>query len=72
MLFRSVSVAQIAMAWAINKGTVPIIGVTKPHHVEDAAKTTEIKLTAEEMEQLENAAAKTGVDTRGSWENPME
>ena len=67
-----VSVAQIAMAWAINKGTVPIIGVTKPHHVEDAAKTTEIKLTAEEMEQLENAAAKTGVDTRGSWENPME
>ena len=66
------SVAQVAMAWAINKGTVPIVGVTKPRHVEDAAKAAEIKLTAEEMAQLEEAAAKTGVDTRGSWENPME
>ena len=65
------SVAQVAMAWAINKGTVPIVGVTKPRHVEDAAKAAEIKLTAGEMAQLEEAAAKTGVDTRGSWENPM-
>lgn len=65
------SVAQVAMAWAINKGTVPIIGVTKPHHVEDAAKAAGIKLTANEMAQLEDAAVKTGVDTRGSWENPM-
>ena len=38
------NISQIAIAWAIGKGTTPIIGVTKPAHVEDAAKTAEIKL----------------------------
>jgi len=65
------SVSQIAMAWAIAKGTTPIIGVTKPAHVEDAAKVAEIVLTAEEIDELERMASKTGVDTRGAWENPM-
>ena len=65
------SVSQIAMAWAIAKGTTPIIGVTKPAHVEDAAKVAEIVLTAEEMNELERMASKTGVDTRGAWEHPM-
>lgn len=65
------SVSQIAIAWAIAKGTTPIIGVTKPAHVEDAAKAVEIKLTSEEIEILELIASKTGVDTRGSWEQPM-
>ena len=31
------NVSQIAIAWAIAKGTTPIIGVTKPAQVEDAA-----------------------------------
>ena len=65
------SVSQIAMAWAIAKGTTPIIGVTKPAHVEDAAKVAGIILAAEEMEELERMASKTGVDTRGAWEHPM-
>lgn len=65
------SVPQIAIAWAIAKGTTPIIGVTKPAHVEDAAKAAEITLTTEEIEILERIAAKTGVDTRGAWEHPM-
>lgn len=67
-----VGVAQIAMAWAIAKGTVPIIGVTKPRHVEDAAQAAQVKLTSEEIAQLETAAAQANVDTRGSWENPMD
>jgi aryl-alcohol dehydrogenase-like predicted oxidoreductase len=65
------SVSQIAMAWAIAKGTTPIIGVTKPAHVEDAAKVAEIVLKAEEIEELELMASKTGIDTRGAWEHPM-
>jgi aryl-alcohol dehydrogenase-like predicted oxidoreductase len=65
------SVSQIAMAWAMAKGTTPIIGVTKPSHVEEAAKVANIILTAEEIEELEIMASKTGVDTRGSWEHPM-
>jgi len=64
-------VSQVAIAWAIAKGTRPIIGVTKPHHVTDAAKAADIMLTAEEMGQLETLAREVNVDTRGSWENPM-
>lgn len=66
-----VAAAQVAVAWAIAKGTTPIIGVTKPGHVEDAAKAAQVRLTAEEMAELERLAADAGVDTRGSWENPM-
>ena len=67
----SASVSQIAIAWVVAKGTLPIIGVTKPSHVEDAAKAAQISLTADEMSELETKAANAGVDTRGSWEHPM-
>lgn len=63
--------AQVALAWAIAKGTTPIIGVTKPSQVQDAVRATQMVLTADEMKMLEDAAESTGVDTRGSWENPM-
>ena len=59
----------MAIAWAIAKGTRPIIGVTKPSQVEDAAKAAQIVLSNEEMEQLETLAKEANVDTRGSWEN---
>lgn len=65
------SAAQIAIAWAIAKGTLPIIGATKVHHVTDAAQAATIRLTDAEMEQLETLAHATGVDTRGAWEQPM-
>ena len=63
--------AQVALAWAIAKGTTPIIGVTKPSQVQDALQATKVFLTADEMKALEEAAESTGVDTRGSWEMPM-
>lgn len=63
--------AQVALAWAIAKGTTPIIGVTKTAQVQDAVKATEITLTEEEVKTIEKAAESTGVDTRGSWEMPM-
>lgn len=66
-----VGVPQIAVAWAIAKGTTPIIGVTKPQHVTDAALAAQVNLSAEEIQELENIARESGVDTRGSWENPM-
>ncbi len=65
------NVSQVAIAWAVGKGAMPIVGVTKPRHAQDAAKAAEIVLTDGEMAELEALAAKTGVDTRGSWENPM-
>ncbi len=66
------TVAQIATAWAIGKGTLPIIGVTKVHHVEDAAKAVQIELTSEEIHRLEQAADETGVSTIRYWEKVME
>lgn len=61
------NVSQVAMAWAIAKGTRPIIGVTKPEHVRDAAKVKDIVLTDDEMKQLEELAYAANADTRGSW-----
>ena len=66
-----VSSAQVALAWAIAKGTTPIIGVTKVSQVQDVVKAMRISLTAEEINQMEMVAEETGVDTRGSWEMPM-
>lgn len=68
---RNASVAQVAIAWAIAKNTLPIIGVTKVAQVEEAAGATTITLTSQEIERMETLAAKAGVDTRGSWEKPM-
>ncbi len=62
------SVAQIATAWAIGRGTTPILGVTKVEQVEDAAKVAAIELSAEEVARLEALAVASGVDTRGGWE----
>lgn len=67
----NVTPAQVALAWAIAKGTTPIIGVTKPSQVQDAVRAMQVVLTADEVRMLEDTAESTGVDTRGSWENPM-
>ena len=44
---------QVATAWAIAKGTLPIIGVTKTRQVEEAADAAQICLTEEEVGRLE-------------------
>ncbi|MGT2637848.1 aldo/keto reductase [Streptococcus ratti] len=62
------SAAQIATAWAIGRGTTPILGVTKVEQVEDAAQVISINLSDEEVTYLENLAKTSGVDTRGGWE----
>ena len=66
-----VSPAQVPVAWAIAKGTTPILGVTSPEQVADAVKAANVVLSAEEMAELEQTAAQTGANTRGSWEKPM-
>jgi aryl-alcohol dehydrogenase-like predicted oxidoreductase len=68
---RKASVAQIAIAWAIAKNTLPIIGVTKISQVEDAVNATKVNLTPEDVIRLETLAKLANVDTRGSWEASM-
>ena len=65
------SVAQIPTAWAIAKGTLPIIGVTKVTQVEQAAAATKIKLSPEEITRLETLGDQTKVTTLREWEKEM-
>jgi len=52
---RGVPQAQIALAWLLSKPeiTSPIVGATKPNHLEDAVATVSLKLTREEITALE-------------------
>jgi 1-deoxyxylulose-5-phosphate synthase len=52
---RGVPRAQLALAWLLSKPgiTSPIVGATKPHHLEDAVAALSIKLTPEEIASLE-------------------
>ena len=66
------SVAQIAIAWAIAKGTLPIIGVTKVSHVEDAAKAATISLPADEISMLDKLGDHSGLNVIRGWEKEMK
>ncbi|SIN73541.1 Predicted oxidoreductase [Singulisphaera sp. GP187] len=52
---RGLSRAQLALAWLLHKPgvTSPIIGATKPHHLEDAIGSLSVKLSPEELVRLE-------------------
>lgn len=67
-----VSVSQVSEAYAIAKGILPIVGVTKEYQVEEAAQTTKIQLNTEEVAALESAADKSGVTSVQFWESKME
>ncbi|MGC8949023.1 MAG: aldo/keto reductase [Thermoprotei archaeon] len=51
---KGATISQIAIAWLLHKGvTAPIIGTTKPEHVEEAVEATTIKLYDNEIKYLE-------------------
>lgn len=67
----AVSPAQVATAWAIAKGTLPIIGVTKAEQVEAAARAAEIVLAADEVSELDCLGFAAGINTLREWEKEM-
>ncbi|MBV8810594.1 MAG: aldo/keto reductase [Acidobacteriaceae bacterium] len=52
---RGLSNMQIALAWILSKPgiTAPIIGASKPHHLEEALAAVSMKLSADEIKKLE-------------------
>jgi aryl-alcohol dehydrogenase-like predicted oxidoreductase len=52
---RGVSRAQVALAWVARHPAVsaPIVGVTKPHHLDDALASVDLRLDADEVRALE-------------------
>jgi aryl-alcohol dehydrogenase (NADP+) len=56
---RGVPQAQLALAWLLHKPAMvaPIVGASKPHHLDDAIAAVELKLSAEEIARLEEPYA---------------
>ena len=52
---RGVPAAQIALAWMLSKPvvTAPIIGASKPGHLDDAVGALSVTLSEDEIRQLE-------------------
>ena len=68
---RGVGPAEIATAWVMGLGAIPLIGVTKPGHVEAAKRATQVTLSVGEQGLLEDVARETGVIRKGFWEARM-
>lgn len=52
-LQHGVSMTEVALAWLLQKVTAPVVGATKPSHIEGAANAVSLALTKEEMDYLE-------------------
>jgi aryl-alcohol dehydrogenase (NADP+) len=52
---RGIPRARVALAWLLAQPgvTSPIVGATKPHHLDDAVGAVEIELTPEEIASLQ-------------------
>ena len=48
-----VSMTEVSLSWLLTKVTAPVVGATKPHHIEGAAKAVNLELTTEELAYLE-------------------
>ena len=50
---RGVSMTEISLAWLLTKVTAPVVGATKLHHIDGAAKAVELTLSPDEIAYLE-------------------
>ena len=48
-----VSMTEVSLAWLLTKVTSPVVGATKLHHIEGAAKAVDLELTDGEIAYLE-------------------
>ncbi len=48
-----VSMTEISLAWLLRKTTSPVVGATKLHHIEGAARTVDLALSPQELAYLE-------------------
>lgn len=50
---RGVTMTEVALSWLLSKVTAPVVGATKLHHIEGAARAVDLTLTPEEIRGLE-------------------
>ena len=63
-----VEVAAIAIAWAIGKGTIPILGITKERHLNASLQAVDLKFREKECRELEDIADSCHINVKGIWE----
>ena len=49
---RGVSMTEISLAWLLTKTASPVVGATKLHHIEEAVKAVDVKLSDDEVAYL--------------------
>ncbi len=72
---RGVTMTEVSLAWLLTKVTAPVVGATKPRHIEGAAQATELTLTEGEIAYLEEpyvAHPPTGVMAQNKPANAKE
>jgi len=60
--------SQIPILWAMAKGAVLIVGITKPSYADKLSEALKVSLTDDEIRRLSEEAQKTGIRQQGSWE----
>lgn len=68
---KGVSMTEISLAWLLTKVTSPIAGATKTSHIDGAVKATELELSEEEINYLEELYvphALVGVLAQSKWQ----
>ncbi|MBQ1411935.1 MAG: aldo/keto reductase [Clostridia bacterium] len=60
--------SQIPIAWAVAKGVIPIVGLTKPAHASSLNDGLTLTLSSDETAKLEALALASGVTCKGIWE----
>ena len=60
--------SQIPILWAIAKGAIPIVGITKPTYAQKLSNALKVSLSDNEIDRLTEEARKTGIRQQGSWE----
>lgn len=50
---KGVSMTEISLAWLMSQVASPVVGATKPQHIDGAVKAVDVKLSQEEKDYLE-------------------
>ena len=72
---RGVTMTEVSLAWLLTKVASPVVGATKLHHIEGAAKAVELTLTDAEIAYLEEPYVPhplAGVMAQNKRENATE
>ena len=49
----AVSMTEVSLAWLLTKVTAPVVGATKPHHIDGIIRAVELSLSEQEIAYLE-------------------